>query len=109
MAQNSKRDMAQYQWSEASLRREDLKYEKWVSHVTNYKRMFLVERTASARTTRWERACGSKSLKGGPCGKYTVRRRRVASQRELRLREVKLNLHDPLDTKWQNQEKKSPG
>lgn len=99
MAQNSKGDMAQYQWSEAYLRRGDLKYEKWVSHVTSYKRMFLVEGTARAKTTRWEGACGSKSLTGGLCGKCTVRRRRVAPQRELRLREVKLNLHGPLAIK----------
>lgn len=79
-----------------------MKYEKGVSHVISYKRMFLVEGTALAKTKRWERACGSKSLKGGLCGKYTVRWRRVVLPRELRLREVKVNLHGPLAIEWQS-------
>lgn len=55
------------------------------------------------------RACGFRLLKGGLCGKYTVRRRRVAPQRELGLMEVQLNPHGPLAVGWQSQERKSAG
>lgn len=41
-----------------------------MSHAT---KVFLIEGTAHAKVTMWERTFGFKSRKGGLCGKNTVR------------------------------------